>query len=548
MAQDLTVGPPLRNIIRFTIPLLAGLLFQQAYQLTDAVVVGRMLGMSSLAAVGASGGISFLLLGFTMGMTNGFSIPVARAFGAGDDDGVRRAVAVGAVLSAAVAVIMTAGGIPLARQLLVWLDTPAELVGYATTFLSIILGGSAIMIAFNFLSGIIRALGDSTTPLVFLALSSLLNIGLVLLFIGGFGWGIAGAALATLVAQCATVAACLTLVVKRMPLLRPHAEHWKLRRADMTESLNLGLPMGFQMSIIAIGTLVLQYAINGLGAGAVASFTAGSRVDALAMAPMQAFGMAIGTFVAQNRGAAQWSRIRQGVRQTAFLTASIAAAVGLACIVWGDHMVRAFAGRDAHAEDIIHTAHTLLIVNGCLYIALALLFLFRSALQGMGNSKIPMLSGTMELVFRSAAALLLVDSLGFLGACLAAPLAWFGALTPLSIAWRKQHRKLAALVDGAHPSLETTPAPADATTGPADVAVPALGSVPLPALEIATVTVDVPEPGLAAPAAVLPVAACASVEPGVFVLDGWFDGEPWEIVDRLDTFEDVLRLRELAMA
>ncbi|WP_158277228.1 MATE family efflux transporter [Serinibacter arcticus] len=447
MTTDLTTGKPLRLILTFTLPLLAGLVLQQLYHLADAVVVGRTLGIQALAAVGATGSIAFLLLGFTMGMTNGFAIPVARAFGAGDADAVRRSVAVGAVLSAIVAAGLTLVGIPLSRQLLIWMATPAELLDGATIFMAVTFAGCSAGIAFNYLSGIIRALGDSRTPLMFLAVSSVLNVGLVLLLVGGTSMGIAGAALATVLAQLATVVACLALIARRMPLLRPRRADWRLRRADVVESLRLGLPMGFQMSIIAIGTLVLQYAINRLGPDAVAAFAAASRVDALAMTPYQAFGMAIATYVAQNRGAGQWSRIRQGVTQTAWLSVGVALAVGLACILWGTSMVRVFAGHDAHAEAILADAHTLLLVNGLLYFTLGLLFVFRSALQGLGHAGIPTFSGVVELVLRSAAALVLVTPLGFLGAVLAAPLAWVGALVPLWISWEARRRALTPLPD-----------------------------------------------------------------------------------------------------
>lgn len=464
MTTDLTTGPPLKRIAVFAGPLLAGLLFQQAYQLADALVVGRTIGMHALAAVGASGSIVFLLLGFTIGLANGLAIPVARAFGAHDADGVRRSVATGAVISGAVAGVITIGGIPLSRQLLVWLNTPAELVPDATTFLTIIIGGTATIVAFNYLSAIIRALGDSTTPLIFLAGSSLLNIVGVIALVTWTPLGVAGAALATVLAQLASVIACLVLVVKRMPQLVPRRAQWRLRQYEVAESARLGLPMGFQMSIIAIGTLVLQYAINGLGSDAVAAFTAASRVDFLAMTPMQAAGMAVATFVAQNRGARQWSRIRQGVTQTAWLICGIAVAVGLVCIVWGTDMVRAFAGADVHAESIVSDAHTLLMVNGFVYASLGLLFVFRSALQGMGDARISTISGVIELVLRSAAALALVAPLGFLGTVLAAPLAWFGALAVLAWAWDRQRRVLAGLADEpvavVEPLLEVQPCPA----------------------------------------------------------------------------------------
>lgn len=206
--------------------------------------------------------------------------------------------------------------------------------------------------------------------------------------------------------------------------------------------------MGFQMSIIAVGALVLQYAINGLGTEAVAAFTAASRVDQLAVAPLQSFGLAIVTFVAQNRGAGQWTRIRQGVARTCAMSIGLAIAVGAVCIVGGPAIVRGFAGADADADAVVDMAHTYLIISGFLYSALALLFVFRNALQGMGKTAVPTMSGVMELALRMVAALVLVSHFGFLGACLAAPLAWFGALVPLWPAWAAQRRELAHMTDG----------------------------------------------------------------------------------------------------
>ncbi|WP_454293702.1 MATE family efflux transporter [Salana multivorans] len=448
MSRALTSGSPLKLIVLFAVPMFLGLMFQQLYHFVDALVVGRVLGIDALAAVGASGGIVFLLLGFTMGMANGLAIPVARAFGAGDAVALRRAVAAGALLAAAMSVLLSLVGLPLARQLLVWLQTPPDLLPQATTFLTVLLAGAGTLVAFNYLSGIIRALGDSTTPLVFLAISSLLNVALVIVLVGWLQLGIAGAALATVLAQLASVLACLWLIARRMPQLRPRREDSRPARAELVESLRIGLPMGFQMLIIAIGTLVLQYAINGLGSGAVAAFTAGSRVDALAMAPLQAFGMAVATYAAQNRGAAAWSRIGRGVTQTAWLAAGVAIVVGVACIAWGDRIIASFTSADAHSDEIIATAHTMLLVNGSLYAVLALLFVFRAALQGLGHTGTPTLSGLVELFLRSAAALVLVDALGFLGAVLAAPLAWFGGLVPLWWAWERRRRELATRADG----------------------------------------------------------------------------------------------------
>ena len=267
MTKNLTVGPPLRLIILFTLPLLVGNLFQQLYAVTDAMVVGRLLGVDALAAVGASGSLQFLLFGFAMGASAGLAIPVARAFGAGDPAAVRRSVCTGILISAGIAVAITLIGTLGSTTLLTWMGTPPELMESATTFLTVLFSGAVATVAFNFLSSVIRALGDSRTPLLFLVVACVLNAGLVVLFIAVFKLGVGGAAAATLVAQALSVALCLALIARRMPELKLRRQDWRFSADELGESAKLGLTLGFQMSVIAIGAAVLQYGINQLICG-----------------------------------------------------------------------------------------------------------------------------------------------------------------------------------------------------------------------------------------------------------------------------------------
>jgi len=426
----------------FTIPLLIGNVFQQLYSFTDAVVVGRLLGVDALASVGATGGLLFLLIGFTWGSSAGLAIPVARAFGAGDFDAMRRHVAAGVLVSVGIAAVITVVGSLASRPLLQLLATPPELLDGGTTFLSIAFGFSAATVAFNFLAAMIRALGDSRTPLIFLVMSCVLNGLLAYFFVGVLHFGIAGSSLATVVAQFVSVCACLTLIARKIPMLRLRREDWRLRRGELAESARVGLTMGFQMSIIAIGTLVLQTAINSLGASAVAAFTAAARVDQLAVAPLNSFGLAMATYVAQNRGAGQWRRVRVGVFRVSLISAGLAVLLGAVNIAFGTSIARLFVGNGANA--IVAMAHQYLIISGMLYVFLSLLFVLRNTLQGLGVTSVPTVGGIMELVVRSVAGLVLVRYLGFTGVCLAAPLAWIGSLTPLSIAWAVQRLRLKA--------------------------------------------------------------------------------------------------------
>ncbi|WP_125777116.1 MATE family efflux transporter [Antribacter gilvus] len=440
MIRDLTTGPPTRLIVTFAVPLLLGNLFQQLYHFTDAVVVGRLVGVDALAAVGATWSVTFLLLGLSWGSSAGLAIPVARAFGAGDQPALRRAFAAGALISAGLALLITLVGTLGARPFMVLLGTPPELVDDATTFLVVTFAGAAAMVSFNFLSSVIRALGDSRTPLVFLVVACVLNAGLVVAFVGGLGLGVGGAALATVVAQLVSVALCLLLVQRRMPVLHLRREDWLLARADFAEPLRLGMSMGFQMAVIAVGAMVLQTAINGLGAEAVTAFTVASRVDQLAVAPLNSFGIALATYVAQNRGALAWTRVRQGVLRTTGVSAVAAVVLGVLVVVLGEPIVRLFVG--GGEAQVVALAHQYLVVSGCLYVFLALLFVYRNAVQGMGRATSPAVSGFAELVLRAAAGIVLVRYFGFLGVCLAAPLAWIGGLVPVAVSWFAERRRL----------------------------------------------------------------------------------------------------------
>lgn len=442
MAKNLTVGSPLRLIIVFTLPLLIGNLFQQAYAIADTIVVGRMIGVDALAAVGASGSLQFLLFGFAMGASAGLAIPVARAYGAGDMTGMRRAVTTGAWISLGIAVGITLIGTLGAHWLLSLLGTPPELMGQSTTFLAVFFGGSLATVAFNYLSAVIRALGDSNTPLLFLIIASVLNVVLVVVFIGSFGLGVGGAALATVTAQLISVLLCLVLIWRRMPHLHLGREDWAIDPRLMRDSARLGMTLGFQMSIIAIGTALLQYGVNGLGTEAVAAFTAALRVDQVAVVPLASMGVAMTTYVAQNAGARKARRILAGVHRSLLLTVGMSLLLGLVIFFGGTAMVEVFVGDGS--PRVVLLAHQYLVVNAALYSVLAVLFVVRNVLQGLGSTLAPTLAGVAELIARAIIGIWVVGHVGFTGAVIAAPVAWFAALIPLLGAWFFHHRRLVA--------------------------------------------------------------------------------------------------------
>lgn len=463
MATSLTTGRPWRVILAFSIPLLLGNVVQQLYQFADAIVVGRHLGVTSLAAVGATGSLLFLLLGFAWGLTSGFAIPIAQAFGARDDAAVRRSVATGVFLSAITSVILTVAAPLLAGPILTLLQTPPVLMAEATIFTQISFLGASATMFFNYLSAIIRAIGDSKTPLVFLTVSCALNVGLVVLMVGPLEWGVGGAALATVVAQAVSVALCLEFVRRRLPMLHLRRADWRITGDDIAEHLRLGLPMGFQASIIAIGTLTVQVALNTLGADAVAAYTTGSRVDSLAVALLSSLGLAVSMYAAQNHGGRRPDRIRRGVVEATWMAVAAGVVLGGLLIAFGAPMVRLFIG--AGSDDVVDMAHRMLIINGCGYWALGMLFVLRGALQGLGHTLVPTVTGVIELVMRVGAAIVLGAWIGFDGVALSNPLAWVGAIVLLVPAYVRAHRELGRLPVAPAEATETS---AIAIVGPTD--------------------------------------------------------------------------------
>jgi len=463
MSPTPPTGSPWRVILAFSVPLLIGNVVQQLYQFADAIVVGRHLGVDALAAVGATGSLLFLLLGFAWGMTSGFAIPTAQAFGARDDAAVRRSVAAGTILTAAATVLITVGGPLLSGPVLALLQTPIELREQATVFAQISFLGAGAIMAFNYLAAIIRAIGDSRTPLVFLTISCALNVGLVIVMVGPFGWGVAGAALATVVAQAISVVLCLEYVRRRVPVLHVRRFDWRVTRAELAEHLRLGLPMGFQASIIAIGTLTVQVALNTLGADAVAAYTTASRVDGLAIALLQSLGLAASMYAAQNLGGRRPDRIRRGVGQAVWMAVIAAIVLGALLITCGAMLVRLFVGDGS--PEVVDMAALMLHINGACYSALAVLFVLRGALQGLGSTVVPTVTGIVELVMRVGAAVVLGHIFGFEGVVWSNPLAWFGACVILIPAYLRADRRLATLPVDPVEVTETTAIP---IVGPTD--------------------------------------------------------------------------------
>ncbi|MBQ6296938.1 MAG: MATE family efflux transporter [Selenomonadaceae bacterium] len=438
--KDLTVGEPARLIFYFTLPLLAGNVFQQLFGFVDTLIVGRFLGVDALAAVGCTGPLMFLMLGFCFGMTSGFSICTGQRFGAKDFDGVRKSAAFCIVLSLAASIILAIIGVIFCRDLLIAMDTPPEILDGAYSFIVIIYGGVVMFIFHQMLTNLIRALGDSKMPTVIQATTLCINILLEPIAIIGLGLGIPGSAAATILALTLGNILCVIYIKKRVPYLHVRRADFSFDKEFFMEHIKIGLPMGFQSSIIAIGAVVLQIALNGLGSVAVAAFAAAHRVDGIAVMPMMSFGVAMAAYTAQNFGAKQFGRIVDGVKKCVLMSCSFSVLVGIFNIYLGAEMIELFVG--VEAQQVVEYGRLFLIITGLSYWALALLFIFRFTLQGLGKSFVPTLAGIIELIMRIAAAIFLVDWLGYLGACLAAPMAWIGALLPLATSFFFTARKL----------------------------------------------------------------------------------------------------------
>lgn len=423
---DLTQGKPIKVILLFTIPLLLGNLFQLFYNLIDAIIVGHTLGKDAFAAVGATSALNFLIMGFAIGITSGFAIIISQRFGADDDDGVKHSFVIGLFLTLITAVVLTLIASLLAEPLLVVMQTPAALIQDAHAFLKAIFGGMIFTVIFNYLSNVLRAIGDSRTPLIALIISTVLNIVLEFVFILGLHAGVFGAGVATIIAQAFSVIFLILYIKFKVPVLHPKRIHFKLNQAEIQRHAALGYPMGFQSSIIAIGSLTLQIVLNKMGTDAVAMQAIGRQIDQLAMLPMMSLGLAVTTFTAQNFGARQYKRMLIGLKHAVIICIIWALAFAAILLTFNEFFSGLFISKSE--TTIIHLAFEYYLVNGLLYWVLAILFIVRSFIQGYGNSLVPTLAGIAELVMRAGVSVLSLGTVGLIGVLFSSPAAWIGSV------------------------------------------------------------------------------------------------------------------------
>lgn len=440
MTNDMTKGNPLKIFIFFSIPLLIGNVFQQLYSMVDTIIVGRFVGVEALAAVGSTGSMFFLVNGMILGLTSGFGVLVAQKFGAKDEVAIKKAVASNIILTLVLTVFITIIALLVKNPLLRMMNTPDNIFNDASTYITIIFAGIITQALYNMAAGILRALGDSKTPLYFLMVSSIVNVILDLVFIINFKMGVSGAAYATNIAQGFSAVLCLIYSYKKFQVLRLKKEDFKVELSYYTKHLKVGVPMGLQFSVTAVGIIIVQSAINVFGSTVIASYTASSKVLQLVMQPATSFGVTIANYSGQNLGAGRFDRIKSGMKimnKVSIITSLLA---GLVLIFLGKYFVRLFI--ENPTAEIFTYSQLVFNYSAVFFIPLGFIFVYRNVLQGMGESFIPMMAGVLELIARSIVAFTLPKYIGFTGICLSDPVAWIAASVFLMITYYKKMKKI----------------------------------------------------------------------------------------------------------
>ena len=421
-AKDLTVGSPMKLILGFAFPMFLGLLFQQFYSLVDTMIVGKYLGVDPYAGVGSTGSLNFIVIGFCMGLCSGFSVPISQSFGAKDFPLLRKMVTNSVWLCTFFSVVITTLMLLFCRPVLTWMNTPENIFEYAYIYIFIIFAGIPCTILYNMTAAILRALGDSKSPIIFLAISSAINIGLDLLLIIVFRMGVDGAALATVVSQGVSGVISIIYIKKKFDILAMEKGDWKLERHLAGKLTGVGIPMGLQYSITGIGSVILQTAVNGLGSIYVASMTAGSKINIFLACPFDALGQTMAPYAGQNIGARKLDRVGKGLRAACIIGFIVSGLMVIVVKLFGDQLTMLFL--DEKDPVIMQNSTQFLIIVSAFYCLLTLVNTVRFTIQGMGFSSLAIIAGVMEMIARGIAGMLLVPAFGYLGACYSSPLAW----------------------------------------------------------------------------------------------------------------------------
>ena len=421
-AKDLTVGSPMKLILGFAFPMFLGLLFQRFYSLVDTMIVGKYLGVDPFAGVGSTGSLNFIVIGFCMGLCSGFSVPISQSFGAKDFPLLRKMVTNSVWLCTFFSVVITTLMLLFCRPVLTWMNTPENIFEYAYIYIFIIFAGIPCTILYNMTAAILRALGDSKSPIIFLAISSAINIGLDLLLIIVFRMGVDGAALATVVSQGVSGVISIIYIKKKFDILAMEKGDWKLERHLAGKLTGVGIPMGLQYSITGIGSVILQTAVNGLGSIYVASMTAGSKINIFLACPFDALGQTMAPYAGQNIGARKLDRVGKGLRAACIIGFIVSGLMVIVVKLFGDQLTMLFL--DEKDPVIMQNSTQFLIIVSAFYCLLTLVNTVRFTIQGMGFSSLAIIAGVMEMIARGIAGMLLVPAFGYLGACYSSPLAW----------------------------------------------------------------------------------------------------------------------------
>ena len=440
MAKNMTEGNPLKIILLFSVPVLLGNLFQQFYNMVDTIIVGQYLGEEALAAVGSTGCLMFLVLGFANGIAQGFGVMISHSYGAKDYKLLKHYVALSLLLTVAISAILTTITVSGSRLLLLWMNTPENIFELANNYIQVIFAGIILTMGYNVAAGILRGIGDSKTPLYFLILSSFLNIFLDVFLIVVIPLGTAGAAYATIISQGISALLCYIYMFRKFDVLKLHRDDIYVDLVGVINILSVGIPMALNYSITAIGTMIFQSAVNVFGSGVVAAYTAASKVSNIATQTLPTLGTAMATYCAQNLGAGKVHRIFDGMKQAFFLcivTAALAAAI---CTLGGRFIVSWFINNPS--EEVFSYAMQYLYTISWFMLPLAWIFAYRNALQGLNQGFVPMISGIVELVSRYAVILLFAKAFGYAGVCFADPAAWVTTGVLLMVTYFLWKRKI----------------------------------------------------------------------------------------------------------
>lgn len=454
MVKTLTKGKPAKIIFYFSLPVIAGNLFQLFYTMADTIIVGRTMGADALAAVGSTTVVIYLILCFIQGVTGGYGIVTAQNFGAKNEKGVKESIGASIIQTTVFSLIITVISCLLTDIILKKMNTPQEIYQLSYDYMFVVFAGTGATFFYNLFSNILRALGDSKTPLYFLVISSLLNIFLDILFIVPFKMGVAGAAWATVLSQLISAVLCALYAVKHFPVTRLKKEDWKSDAETHAKHLKIAFPMGFQMSVMCIGQLAMQSAVNKIGTNAIAGYTAASKIDQMSVLVNNAFGITISNYVAQNYGAGLIGRIKKGVRSCLIIGHVGNLFMGILILATQSFVIPIFMNEPN--EEIFLYAKDYLWVIVPFYLLLGFLVIYRSSIQSMGDSVTPFLACIIELFSRIFCALYLSLYFGYKGICFSTPFAWIGALCILIPVYYRTIRKISLekMAKGNYPNIK----------------------------------------------------------------------------------------------